>query len=131
MCKTGKWKRVRVSLYLHVRRCPLGTFGKAQPELQILSHFLLRTAQGGKGGSETSGEKTKFMPLFESSDISILSVLWSVLTSRLCLSPHPGQSTVRLCSSWNDAHQSSVVSQPGRSQVQKDLGLSSKPLPKC
>lgn len=37
----------------------------------------------------------------------------------------------RLCSSWNNVRLSSAVSQPGRSQVQEDLGLSSKPLPKC
>lgn len=36
----------------------------------------------------------------------------------------------RLRSSWNNVHLSSAVSRPGRSQVQEDLGISSKPLPK-
>lgn len=108
---------------------PFGNLVKTQAQLWIPSHLLLRIAQGERGGSAASTEQKRFMPLSLTIFPSCLPCLCSLLS--FACPPLQDGALRRLRSSWNNVHLSSAVSRPGRSQVQEDLGLSSKPLPKC
>lgn len=94
VCKTGIWKCACVSLCLYVKRCPLGAFVKTQAQLWIPSHFPLRTAQGGRGGSAASREQNASLWVFWYFHLTfpVVCVHFSLLPPLLSKTEHFGGS---------------------------------------